>query len=196
MPVDTLRPPAGDVAVRYEGDLTFVTADPQWVQPPFGSIQLDAPSDVVAPAGRPEGRDHVVAWFWDDEANGRLRSRVFPARLGRRGSTRMRPQEPPRCRWRQCSVEICASTKDVGRSCELVRYPRAKPRLGGGPSWSRCVRLRLLHHEREPGAYGKYEPRPVQSPTANRTPPWSSPRQPYQISTRKTGHRGTAGERA
>ena len=38
-PVDVLRPPAGEVAVRVQGGLTFVAARPEW-GPPWKLFQL------------------------------------------------------------------------------------------------------------------------------------------------------------
>jgi predicted PhzF superfamily epimerase YddE/YHI9 len=76
-----LRPPAGEVPVRFEGDLTFVSGRPEWA-PDFEHIRLDSPAEVDALTGPPEGHDLAGAWAWEDEAEGRVRVRVFPARLG------------------------------------------------------------------------------------------------------------------
>jgi predicted PhzF superfamily epimerase YddE/YHI9 len=77
----TLRPPAGEVAVRFEGDLTFISGRPEWA-PPFEHLELGSPGEVEALAGPPEGHDLVGAWAWEDEEEGRVRVRVFPVRLG------------------------------------------------------------------------------------------------------------------
>jgi predicted PhzF superfamily epimerase YddE/YHI9 len=79
--VQTLRPPAGDVAVRYEGDLSFVTGRPEW-PPQYDWEQLGSPEEVQTLAGPPRGHDLIGAWAWIDESAGVLRSRVFPVRLG------------------------------------------------------------------------------------------------------------------
>ena len=79
--VPILRPPAGEVPVRFEGDLTFVSGRPEWA-PDFEHVRLDSPAEVDALTGPPEGHDLVGAWAWEDEAEGRVRARVFPARLG------------------------------------------------------------------------------------------------------------------
>lgn len=76
-----LRPPAGDVAVRIVGDLTFVTGRPEWA-PVFDHIQLESPAEVDALTGPPDGHDLAGAWAWEDEAAGRVRVRVFPVRFG------------------------------------------------------------------------------------------------------------------
>lgn len=79
--VRMLRPPAGDVAVRIVGDLTFVTGRPEWA-PVFDHIQLEFPAEVDALTGPPDGHDLAGAWAWEDEAAGRVRVRVFPVRFG------------------------------------------------------------------------------------------------------------------
>jgi predicted PhzF superfamily epimerase YddE/YHI9 len=80
-PVDTLRPPAGDVGVRYDGDLTAISADPAWA-PHFDHVELDSPEEVDALDGRPEGMGWVGLWAWVDEPAGIIRKRVFVAEAG------------------------------------------------------------------------------------------------------------------
>ena len=77
--VSVLRPPAGEVPVRFEGDLAFISGRPDWA-PDFEHFRLGSPAEVDALAGPPEGHD--LAGAWEDEAVGRVRVRVFPARLG------------------------------------------------------------------------------------------------------------------
>ena len=79
--VPALRPPAGEVSVRSEGDLTFISGRPEWA-PPFEHVRLGSPAEVDALTGPPDGHDLVGAWAWEDGAEGRVRVRVFPARLG------------------------------------------------------------------------------------------------------------------
>ncbi len=79
--VRMLRPPAGDVAVRIAGDLTFITGRPEWA-PVFDHIQLEFPAEVDALTGPSDGHDLAGAWAWEDEAAGRVRVRVFPVRFG------------------------------------------------------------------------------------------------------------------
>ena len=79
--VRMLRPPAGEVAVRIDGDLTFITGRPEWA-PEFDHIQLESPAEVDALTGPPDGHDLAGAWAWEDEAAGRVRVRVFPVRFG------------------------------------------------------------------------------------------------------------------
>jgi predicted PhzF superfamily epimerase YddE/YHI9 len=80
-PVETLRPPAGELAVRYAGDLTFVTARPEW-GPEFDHVELGSAAEVEALEGPPRGGDAEAAWAWADEDAGLVRSRVFPERYG------------------------------------------------------------------------------------------------------------------
>jgi predicted PhzF superfamily epimerase YddE/YHI9 len=79
--VTTLRPPAGEVPVRFDGDITFISGRPEWA-PPFEHVELASPGEVQALPGPPEGHDLVGAWAWDDMEAGRVRVRVFPARFG------------------------------------------------------------------------------------------------------------------
>jgi predicted PhzF superfamily epimerase YddE/YHI9 len=80
-PVETLRPPAGDLRVRYEGDVSLVTARPEWT-PEFEWERLDSPGAVKALDGPPRGHDLIGAWAWIDEEAGTIRARVFPRRFG------------------------------------------------------------------------------------------------------------------
>jgi predicted PhzF superfamily epimerase YddE/YHI9 len=80
-PVDVLRPPAGEVGVRHDGDLTAVAARPEWA-PPFNHHQLGSAAEVDALEGPPEGDEIGAAWAWEDEAAGRVRSRVFAIAYG------------------------------------------------------------------------------------------------------------------
>lgn len=79
--VRALRPPAGEVPVRVDGDLTFIAGRPEWA-PPFEHVELASPGEVDALPGPPEGHDLLGAWAWEDEEAGSVRVRVFPARFG------------------------------------------------------------------------------------------------------------------
>jgi predicted PhzF superfamily epimerase YddE/YHI9 len=81
MPVEALRPPVGEVAVRYEDPLSFVAGRPEW-PPQFELDEVGSAEAVDALDGPPTGRDMVGAWAWVDEAAGIVRARVFPVRLG------------------------------------------------------------------------------------------------------------------
>ena len=79
-PVDTLRPPAGDVPTWADGELTWIRARAEWAQL-YGVEQLGAAADVDALTA-PGGDAMLAAWAWEDEAAGRVRARVFPNGIG------------------------------------------------------------------------------------------------------------------
>lgn len=80
-PVELLRPPAGEVAVRYADDAAFVAARPEWA-PPFEWDQFPSAEEIDALDGPPRDHDLIGAWAFIDEEAGSLRTRVFPLRLG------------------------------------------------------------------------------------------------------------------
>jgi predicted PhzF superfamily epimerase YddE/YHI9 len=80
-PVETLRPPAGEVSVRNLGELTAVAARPEWA-PRFNHYELGSPEEVDALDGPPEGDEVGAAWAWEDEPAGKVRSRVFAVAYG------------------------------------------------------------------------------------------------------------------
>src|ERR687897_3040436 len=53
-PVETLRVPAGEAAVRYEDGASFVSARPEW-GPPWEWQELGSPEEVDALTGPPAG---------------------------------------------------------------------------------------------------------------------------------------------
>jgi predicted PhzF superfamily epimerase YddE/YHI9 len=74
---EVLRPPAGEIAVRREGELTYVAARAEW-SPPWELIELSSPAEVEALDGPPGGReDEIYLWAWVDEEAGVVRSRCF-----------------------------------------------------------------------------------------------------------------------
>ena len=79
-PVETLRPPAGDVPTWSEGGLTWIRARREWAQL-YDVEQLGTPADVDA-FGVPGGDAMVAVWAWEDDASGRVRARVFPNGIG------------------------------------------------------------------------------------------------------------------
>jgi predicted PhzF superfamily epimerase YddE/YHI9 len=80
-PVETLRPPAGEAAVRYEGGAAFVAGRPEW-GPQWELEQLASAEEVEALDGPPDKHDLVATWAWLDEAAGMVRARVFGPRVG------------------------------------------------------------------------------------------------------------------
>lgn len=79
-PVEILRPPAGEVRVRYEDDeRVWIAARPEWA-PKFEYFQLDSPAEVDALTEPPGDSGMAYCWAWEDEAAGRIRSRgLYPA---------------------------------------------------------------------------------------------------------------------
>lgn len=80
-PVSVLRPPAGEVPVRFDSELTWISGKPEWA-PPFQFVQLGSVEEVEALTGPPEGMDEVGLWAWLDESKGLIRERVFVPELG------------------------------------------------------------------------------------------------------------------
>jgi predicted PhzF superfamily epimerase YddE/YHI9 len=80
VPVDTLRPPAGEVATWRDGDTTWIRARAEWA-PEFDSRQFDSPAEIDAHPGAGPGA-HLHVWSWIDEAAGEVRVRVFPTAMG------------------------------------------------------------------------------------------------------------------
>jgi predicted PhzF superfamily epimerase YddE/YHI9 len=81
VPVEALRPPAGEVAVRADGRGTFASGRPDW-SPGFSWHRLGGPGAVEALDGPPEGDQMGAAWAWLDERAGIVRARVFPRAVG------------------------------------------------------------------------------------------------------------------
>ena len=79
--VRSLRPPAGEVPVRRNGDDVYVTARPEW-GPPWPLLELGTPEEVEALDGPPEASDLVLTWAWIDEDRSTLRARAFGRRIG------------------------------------------------------------------------------------------------------------------
>ena len=79
-PVDVLRPPAGEVATWQADGRTWIRANPDW-SPHFDREQLGSAAEVDAhPGAGPNA--HLQVWAWEDEAQGRVRVRVFPTSMG------------------------------------------------------------------------------------------------------------------
>jgi predicted PhzF superfamily epimerase YddE/YHI9 len=71
--VPALRMPAGEITIRYEPELTWIVARPEWA-PPFAYVESDSPADVDALSPSPDLR---YCWAWEDEGAGRIRARSF-----------------------------------------------------------------------------------------------------------------------
>jgi predicted PhzF superfamily epimerase YddE/YHI9 len=70
-----LRPPAGEVAVRSEGELTYVAARAEW-SPQWPLKQLASPAEVDAAVPVAEAKLDSY-WAWEDEPAGVVRARCF-----------------------------------------------------------------------------------------------------------------------
>jgi predicted PhzF superfamily epimerase YddE/YHI9 len=80
-PVDTLAEKAGDVAVRYDGDLTWVSARASWA-PEFEWIECSTHEELEALDPITYIRGHHYAYAWLDESAGALRARMFAPEMG------------------------------------------------------------------------------------------------------------------
>lgn len=78
---ETLRPPAGEVAVRFEDELVYISADPSW-GPPFQFVEVETPAAVDGLDGPPGGYGEVGVWAWRDREQGVIRERVFVPAAG------------------------------------------------------------------------------------------------------------------
>jgi predicted PhzF superfamily epimerase YddE/YHI9 len=74
--LDRLRPPAGEVELRREGELTFVAARAEW-SPQWRLFELADAAAVEALSGPPAGAELAYLWAWEDEAAADVRSRCF-----------------------------------------------------------------------------------------------------------------------
>jgi predicted PhzF superfamily epimerase YddE/YHI9 len=79
--VPVLRPPAGEVPVRHDGEWTYAAARPEWA-PDFEFVQLGSPAEVEVLDGSPRSDAEVGMWAWIDEDAGLLRERVFAEPFG------------------------------------------------------------------------------------------------------------------
>jgi predicted PhzF superfamily epimerase YddE/YHI9 len=79
--VDTLRVPAGDIAVTRDGDLVFVRADSSWGSP-WDWRRLDSPEAVEAADPAAYSAGHTFIWSWIDESAGIIRARAFAPAMG------------------------------------------------------------------------------------------------------------------
>ena len=96
--VEALRPPAGELAARAEGERAYIAGRPEW-GPPHELLEFGSAAGIDALEGPPAGRDLVTCWAWIDEQAGQVRVRAFlPAARDRRGRghrRRRRSSSPP-----------------------------------------------------------------------------------------------------
>ena len=77
--VDSLRPSAGKIGVRRDGDVTWVSARPEWC-PPFELRRFASAGDVDGLPVLESGL--VYTWAWIDEEAGLVRARSFVPEVG------------------------------------------------------------------------------------------------------------------
>jgi len=80
-PATVLRPPAGDVPFRIDGERTWIRARAAWVHP-IRIEQLGTAADVEAQPLQKLGEPGRYVWAWIDEPTGALRSRYFATDVG------------------------------------------------------------------------------------------------------------------
>jgi len=78
---DTLRPPAGEVPTWIEDGATWIRGRAEW-SPDFTFVQLDSADEVATLHEAPGDATDGYYWAWQNEAEGRLRSRNFIPKLG------------------------------------------------------------------------------------------------------------------
>jgi predicted PhzF superfamily epimerase YddE/YHI9 len=78
---EVLRVAAGELPVRRDGELVYVSARPEW-GPPHEFAELASPDEVDALEGPPGGSDLLTVWSWIDEPAGVVRARAFLDRIG------------------------------------------------------------------------------------------------------------------
>lgn len=77
--VGELHPPAGEVPVRFDGDVTYVQGRVEWC-PDFDLIELAGPAEIDEHPGIEEG--DIYIWAWIDERVGLIRARCFAPDAG------------------------------------------------------------------------------------------------------------------
>ncbi len=79
--VEVLRPPAGEVRVRVDGELTFVAGNPEW-GPEFEFVEVGSAEEVERLDASREAHRNAGIWAWLDEDAGVVRERVFAPEVG------------------------------------------------------------------------------------------------------------------
>jgi predicted PhzF superfamily epimerase YddE/YHI9 len=80
-PIEVLRPPAGEVPTRVEGELVWIRARPEW-GPSYEFVELESAEAIDRLDAPPDGHDMAAMWAWEDRDAGRVRARVFPVAIG------------------------------------------------------------------------------------------------------------------
>ncbi|RVW09915.1 PhzF family phenazine biosynthesis protein [Prescottella agglutinans] len=79
--VDALEVPAGRVETRARHGATWVRSQPDWA-PEFTIHPMPHVEDVVHARAHDFTSGHHYVWAWEDELEGRIRSRMFAPDLG------------------------------------------------------------------------------------------------------------------
>jgi predicted PhzF superfamily epimerase YddE/YHI9 len=137
--ITAITVPAGSVRVRYDDEVVYVTALPEWA-PEFEIAQLETPAEVesVDPEAYSEGLHYV--WAWIDEEAREVRARMFAPDLG------IREDEATGA----AAVRLAAR---LGRDVEIfqgqgsrlsthLRYLGQQVEVGGRVSAARTIELR------------------------------------------------------
>jgi len=74
-----LRPPAGEVPCRWDGECDWIAGRAEWAAGRT-TRQHGSAAEVDALPAPPPGTGWLYAWAWADEAAGRVRARAFPRR--------------------------------------------------------------------------------------------------------------------
>jgi predicted PhzF superfamily epimerase YddE/YHI9 len=119
-PVTMLEEAAGDVPVRYDGELTWIAGRPEWA-PRLEFLQLGSPVEVEALEPSTAGGDRYH-WAWEDEAVGKIRSRAFFPGMGIAEDEATGAAAVALCAQLARAVEVCQ-----GRGSHLS----ARPLTGG-----------------------------------------------------------------
>lgn len=80
-PVHTLSVPAGEVRVRYDGDMTWVRSRAAWA-PEFELHHVASVDEVEATDPTEFTEGHHYVWAWIDEGSNQIRSRMFAPSMG------------------------------------------------------------------------------------------------------------------
>jgi predicted PhzF superfamily epimerase YddE/YHI9 len=80
--VRVLRVPAGEVATRRDGELTWIRGQAAWAGDLIEPQQFPTPADVDALEPGRLGDPGLYAWAWQDEEAGKIRVRCFPTHVG------------------------------------------------------------------------------------------------------------------
>lgn len=77
--LELLRPAAGEVPTRQEGELSWISCPAIWAAG-RRTEQFATVEEVDALPAPPPGEGWLYAWAWEDEEAGRVRARGFPRR--------------------------------------------------------------------------------------------------------------------